>query len=384
MVGFPQDGLRLFRAVHRISGLVIVSGLVAFGVVANAQDLPSAPSAVRMQMLAEGDEAAAMQQNASPATQPATNATAPGTIMGTILDPSGAVAVGAKVHLSANNGSLNQDVASGNNGQFSFPQIPAGAFQLTVSAPGFATQTVSGELASGQTNLVPTIVLPIGRADTEVRVTESTAEVAEQQIHEQEHQRALGFIPNFYVSYVPDAAPLNTRQKFQLSWKTAIDPMTFVGTGVYAALEQAGDRYPDYGQGLEGYSKRFGQAYGSAFAGIFIGNAILPTVFKQDPRYFYKGTGTKKSRLLYAIASSVICKGDNKQWEPNYSFILGSIASSGISQTMLPANERDGVGLIFQNALIRIGQGSLGGIVQEFLLRHLTPKAHRGNPTAGP
>jgi len=304
--------------------------------------------------------------------------------MGTILDPSGAVAVGAKVHLSENNGSVSRDAASGSNGQFSFSQIPAGAFQLTVSAPGFASQSVSGQLTSGQTYLVPTIVLPISKAQTEVRVTGETVQVAEQQIHEEEKQRALGFIPNFYVSYVPNPAPLDTRQKFQLAWRTAIDPVTFVGAGFYAGLEQAGDRYPEYGQGTEGYGKRFGQAYGSTLAGIFVGNAILPTLFKQDPRYFYKGTGTKKARLVHAIASAVICRGDNMKWQPNYSFILGSIAEGGISQTMLPANERDGVGLIFQNALIRIGEGSLGGIVQEFIVRHFTPRAHRGEPTQGP
>ncbi len=383
MVGFPSCGLRLCRAVRRVSGFTAVAVVLASSVCAIAQDLPSAPSAVKAQMLSEANDASLPAQDARQ-TQATTSMGASGNIMGTILDPSGAVAVGAKVHLSANNGALSQDVASGSNGQFSFAEIPAGTFQLTVSAPGFTSQSVSGQLASGQTYLVPAIVLPIGRADTEVRVTESTVEVAEQQIHEEEHQRALGFIPNFYVSYVPDAAPLNTQQKFQLAWRTVIDPVTFVGAAFYAGLEQAGDRYPEYGQGLEGYSKRFGQSYGAAFSGIFISDAILPSVFKQDPRYFYKGTGSKKSRLLYALASPVICKGDNKKWEPNYSFVLGSIASGGISQTMLPANERDGVGLIFENALIRIGEGSIGGVIQEFIVRHLTPKSHRGEPTQGP
>ena len=61
--------------------------------------------------------------------------------------------------------------------------------------------------------------------------------------------------------------------------------------------------------------------YADLVSGTFIGGAILPSLFKQDPRYFYKGTGSRKSRFFYAIANSVICKGDNGRWQPNYSNI---------------------------------------------------------------
>ena len=298
-----------------------------------------------------------------------------GTITGTVLDQTGAVAVGAKVQLTSKQQSANAETLSGNNGQFSFSNVSPGPFQLTISSAGFANQRFSGELQPAQTFLVPAIVLPIATAQTEVQVGVPTVEVAEEQIREQEKQRVFSFIPNFYVTYNPDAAPLNARQKFELAWKTAIDPITFVGTGVYAGFEQAGDRYPEYGQGFEGYAKRYGAGYADAVSGIFIGNAILPSLFKQDPRYFYKGTGSTRSRLLYAMASSVICKGDNKKWQPNYSFILGSVAVGGMSNLYVPANDRNGAGIIFENALIRIGQGSLGGVLQEFVLRKLTPHA---------
>jgi Carboxypeptidase regulatory-like domain len=303
-----------------------------------------------------------------------------GNINGTILDQSGAVSVGANIRLTRKGKAMGPESISGNNGQFSFTHVPPGSFQLTISAPGFANQVFSGELKAGQTFLVPAIVLAVASAETRVTVGVPTVEVAEAQIHQQEKQRILAFIPNFYVSYEPDPAPLNAKQKFELAWKTAIDPVTLVGTGVYAGFEQAGDRYPEYGQGVQGYAKRFGAGYADAVSGIFVGNAILPSLLKQDPRYFYKGTGSKKSRLLYAIASSVICKGDNKRWQPNYSFILGSVAVGGISNLYVPAHERDGAGLIFANALIRIGQGSLGGILQEFLLPKLTPKLHHKQP----
>jgi len=366
---FLTGGPAIIRAVA--FGVV----LVVWGILANAQlahgvdseSIAGAPlsSALLQTSVAQNDSATGKQSG-----------NARGTILGTILDPTGAVTVGANVRLTSKMQPLNLEVVSGGNGQFTFSQVPPGSFQLSITAPGFASQTFSGELQAGQTFLVPAIVLPVAAAETEVRVGVSDVEVAEAQIKQQEKQRVIGFIPNFYVTYEHDAAPLNARQKFELAWKTAADPITLLGTGVYAGLEQAGDRYPEYGQGLQGYAKRYGQAYADAVSGIFIGNAILPSLLKQDPRYFYKGTGSTRSRLLYAMASSVMCKGDNKRWQPNYSFMLGSIAVGGISNLYLPARERDGVGLVFENALIRIGQGSLGGVLQEFVLRKLTGHAH--------
>jgi hypothetical protein len=289
--------------------------------------------------------------------------------------------VGAKMRLTHKDQPLNQqEVVSGDNGQFSFSHVPPGPFQLTVTSPDFATQAFSGNLRSGQTYLVPPIVLTVATAATEVRVGVPAVEVAEAQIKEQEKQRLLGFIPNFFVTYNPNAAPLNAKQKFELAWRVAVDPVTFAGAGVYAGIEQVGDRYPEYGHGLQGYAKRYGAGYADAFAGIFIGNAILPSLLKQDPRYFYKGTGSARSRILYALASSVICKGDNKRWQPNYSFISGSIAVGGISTLYYPTSGNTAA-FVFQNALIRIGQGSLGGILQEFVLRKLTPHLRHRAPT---
>ena len=298
-----------------------------------------------------------------------------GSITGTIIDKTGAVSVGTKVRLLRQG--VSQDAVTGENGQFSFSRIPPGPFQLQVSAAGFAPQTISGELASEQTYLVPAIVLAVATAETQVQVGGDTVQVAEAQIKEQEKQRVIAIFPNFYASYIPDAAPMNPRQKFKLAWKAATDPTTFVGVGALAGLQQAGDDLHGYGQGAQGYAKRYGAAYANAFAGVFIGDAIMPSLLKQDPRYFYKGTGTIRSRLLYALASPVICKGDNKKWQPNYSGIIGGLAEGGIANLYYPAGDRNSAGVVFSNALIRIGQGALGGIFQEFVLRRLTPHAHQ-------
>ena len=304
-----------------------------------------------------------------------------GNVSGTVLDRTGAVAVGANVRLTRKDQPLSpQEIVSGNNGQYSFSHVSPGPFQLTVTAKGFATQVYSGDLRSGQTYLVPPIVLTVATAVTKVQVGLTQVEVAQLQIKEQEKQRVLGLIPNFLVTYVPNAAPLNSRQKFRLATKVAIDPVTLAATGVYAGLEQAGNRYPEFGQGAQGYAKRYGTAYTSALTAIYIGNAVMPSLLKQDPRYFYKGTGSVASRILYAAASSVICKGDNGRWQPNYSFISGSIAVGGISTLYYPISGSTAA-FVFQNALIRIGQGSLGGILQEFVLKKLTPHLRRQSST---
>ena len=121
-------------------------------------------------------------------------------------------------------------------------------------------------------------------------------------------------------------------------------------------------------------------SYADTVTGTFIGSAILPSLLKQDPRYFYKGTGSTRSRILYAIANSVICKGDNGHWQPNYSGILGSLAAGGISNLYYPAQDRDGAELTFENALIGIGNGAAANLLQEFLIRKLTPNLPHHDP----
>jgi hypothetical protein len=238
---------------------------------------------------------------------------------------------------------------------------------------------VTGELNAGEAYTAPPVTLVISTVTTEVDVTMSHVEIAEAQIKEEEKQRVLGFVPNYYVSYVPDAASLNTKQKFELAWKTTVNPITFALTGAAAGVEQMQDQYGGYGQGAQGYGKRFGATYADVVTGNFIGGALLPSLFKQDPRYFYKGTGSKKSRVLYALANSFITKGDNGKWQPNYSGLMGSMAAGGISNLYYPANDR-GAGLTFENVAITIAAGSAANILQEFLIRKLTPNANSSGP----
>jgi hypothetical protein len=312
-------------------------------------------------------------QQAPPPEQP------PGTVIGTVVDQSGAVIVGAHVRLNREAPSQSREVITGNDGQFSFGNVAPGPFQLTVTSPRFTAHTSSSTLHSGETYLVPQIALAVA-ADIEVQVGVSPAEVAEEQIKVEEKQRVLGFIPNFYVSYVPNAAPLNSKQKFKLAWKTTIDPVTILIVGAAAGVEQAQNHFRGYGQGAEGYGRRFGAGYADTVSSTFIGGAILPSLLKQDPRYFYKGTGRNRSRALYAIANSVICKGDNRRWQPNYSNIVGNLAAGGISNLYYPADDRNGAGLTFENAAIGIGSTAIANLFQEFVVRKFTRKVPNIDP----
>jgi hypothetical protein len=222
--------------------------------------------------------------------------------------------------------------------------------------------------------------LAVATAVTDVEVGLSQTEVAEEEIKIEEKQRVLGVIPNFYVSYDPNAVPLTSKQKFKLAWKTIVDPVTFVLVGGIAGVEQAQNDFSGYGQGAQGYGKRFGAGYADTITGTFIGSAILPSLLKQDPRYFYKGSGSKRSRILYAIANAVICKGDNGRWQPNYSNILGSLAAGGISNLYYPAQDHNGAGLTFENAALGIGASAAANLLQEFLIRKLTQKVPNDAP----
>lgn len=191
-------------------------------------------------------------------------------------------------------------------------------------------------------------------------------ELAEEQIKEQQKQRVLGIVPNFNTSYVYGAASLTAGQKFRLAFRSQIDPVSFAVAGFVAGIGQAEGSHYGYGGGWGGYAKRYGQTYTDNFDGQMIGNAILPSLLHQDPRYFRLGRGPAKRRLLYALGTNVIARHDiTGKWEPNYSNVLGNFASGGISNLYLPKNER-GFGSTMTGGLTVLLEGGLGSLFQEF------------------
>jgi carboxypeptidase family protein len=354
--GFIALKVRRFSRANRVLLVCLVLGLVSIGVKAPAQTPMAEPAGFA-------------PTDGSPVVRD------PGSIVGTVLDQTGSVAVGAIVRLTTEDKSFSREVASGDNGQFSFTNVPAGPFKITVNASGFGDQGFAGELAPGQTYLVRPIVISVATVVTDVKVSVDPVEVATEEVKEQEHQRVWGIIPNFYVTYHADAAPLTTKLKFRLAWKSTTDPITIAGTAFLAGLQQAGDQYPEFGQGALGYGKRFGAGYADVAASTFLSGAILPSLLKQDPRYYYRGTGTTSSRIWRATSNSILCKGDNGRWQVNYSNIAGAFGGAAISSTFYPTNDR-GM-FVLSNGFIRMGESSLAGIIQEFVVTKISKGAKR-------
>jgi hypothetical protein len=200
----------------------------------------------------------------------------------------------------------------------------------------------------------------------------SQHETAEEQLKQQEKQRVMGVMATFNTTSNRDALPLSSEQKFKLFFKSSTDPWPFLLAGAVSGIGQADNSYPEWGQGAQGYAKRYGAAYTDAFIGNFFGNAVLPSIWHEDPRYFQKGTGSAMSRFLWAAGSTVWCRRDNGGWGPNYANVVGNLIGSAIARAYYPASDRT-VSDTFSDGLTVSAEGVVGAEVIEFwpdLVRH--------------
>ena len=295
-----------------------------------------------------------------------------GTILGTVVDTTDDPIAGANVILQGPAGDRLTAITK-DDGGFAFDQAPAGvAYYLTVTAEGFAESNSSITVEPGENKTLPEIKLRILAVQRAVTVSYSSKEVAAQQVKAEEQQRVLRFIPNLYVTYEPHPEPLTTGMKFHLAYKSLANPVFFARAFAWAGVQQAADT-PDYGQGAKGYGKRLAAGFADATTEGLIGNAILPSLLHQDPRYFYQGSGTNKSRALHAVLAPFICKGDNGKTQPNYSNWGGSLISSSISLAYYPSSDRNAQH-VFKNFGIGMGLHVGGSLVQEFILDKLTSR----------
>lgn len=329
----------------------------------------------------------AAQENLSLPDAPRPQATAPtsesqqtdaASITGTILDTNHRVLQGAQITLESASGSALRTVTSGDTGQFSFSGLLPESYKITVTAPEMSAYT-SPEivLRAGEFHILPPILMSLSTIASSVTVTDNKAELAEEQVHIATQQRVAGVIPNFYSSYDWNAPPMQAKQKFQLGIRSIIDPVSFLSVAGIAGAEQYHNVFPAYGSGLEGYGKRYGAALANHISGTLLGRAVYPSIFHQDPRYFYKGTGSVASRALYAISAAVVARGDNGRWEPNYSRVLGHFSAAGISNLYYPSADRGG-SLIVLNGLAGIGGDAVANLIREFVLKGITSHVPAG------
>jgi hypothetical protein len=276
------------------------------------------------------------------------------------------------------------------------PDAPVPAVELTAS-----TDSPSGDSPSAQQQNQPAAPAPAqsstgssssndaGQSSTSSQSAspppagqQSQHDKAQQQVEEEEHQRILGIAPAFNTSYRRDAVSLTATQKIDLAFHSSIDPFTFAASFLVAGYHEALDDDPGFGWGAEGYFKRSGAAYLDAFDGDMIGNGFLPALLHQDPRYFRLGHGSKTHRILYALATNVVCKHDNTgKWEPNYSNVGGNIIAGAISNLYYPS-QNEGWGQTISNGMIVTAEGGLGSLFQEFWPDISRKVLHR-DPTHG-
>ncbi len=296
------------------------------------------------------------------------------TLSGTVQDANGARVARAQATLAGVSQTGTRTAQCDSAGRFTFQSLPAGTYQLSIASAGLETYVSPPfALAAGQQDDLPPVTLAVATLKSDVQVTATEEQVAEVQIHAEEKQRVLGIAPDFYSSYIWDAAPLDAHQKFVLASKSAFDPIAFLSIGAVAGFEQARNIYPGYHQGAEGYAKRYGASFADEAVGRFFASAIYPSIFRQDPRYFYKGSGTKTQRAEYAISRAFVTRGDNGKTQPNYSLFFGRLTAGAIANLYHDPSDR-GAALTFENAFLNIAGHAFDNLAREFLFKRFTPK----------
>ena len=297
-----------------------------------------------------------------------------GSIGGAVVDSNGGSVANATVQLSVDGRGPDQATQSADDGGFSFSNVDPGRFHVTVSASGFAVKTVAGQLQAGETLTLQKISLMLEIRTNEVTVNLTTVEIAQAQIKVAEKQRVLAVLPNYLASYDVDPAPLNTKQKFELTSKNILDPAPWVINGMFAGIGQAQNTHKGFGQGAEGYAKRYAAGIAEFVTSDLLEHAVMPSIFKQDPRYIAKMTGSTQSRVLYAISRAVVCRGDNKKTQFCYSRVLAGFAGGEITSFYYPSADRDRQAVVIENAAIGLAGEAVGNLIREFVAPKLTRK----------
>jgi hypothetical protein len=302
-------------------------------------------------------------------------------IQGKVTDSSGTAILGAVVTVQDADGNSRLTVTDV-EGAFQIAFLPAGNYSVKISASGLSDWTASDVIVSQTEESKPLLaVMQIAPVKFTVSAILPTEEVAQQQLKHETQQRVLGVIPNYFVAYENNAAPLSTKQKFDLSFKLLIDPATFAAAGITAGIQQSMNSYHQFGQGSEGYAKRYAAAYGTAATNLLITSVAADSVLHQDPRYFYSGTGTKAQRAWYAVKSAFRARGDNGKWQPPYAGLIGTVAAAEISDLYYPGSRTQytllGRSLMFHFAgLVGLNLG------EELFLKRFTTHTRDVQPAA--
>jgi hypothetical protein len=178
-------------------------------------------------------------------------------------------------------------------------------------------------------------------------------------------KRIFWIIPNFRTAPFPaEYKPITVRQKFAIASQDTFDRGTVALAALFAGESQLTNSDRSFGQGVEGYAHYFGTSYADFAVGNFMTEAIGPTLFHQDPRFFRKGKGSFRSRLFYAAGQIFLTHGDNGHTQVNVSELAGNSAAVAISMSYYPEQRdaRDAIGKLGA----QLGVDMASNILKEF------------------
>jgi len=183
-------------------------------------------------------------------------------------------------------------------------------------------------------------------------------------------------VPNYKSVNDPSQpfAPIDPSQKFGLVLHY-FDPFTWGFTALQSGIQQATDSPHGYGQGMNGYGKRYGANFTDAFTNELFTVGVFPTILHEDPRYFRKGSGGGFSRTMYAISRIFVTRTDSGGQRYNFSEILGNMTSGGISMAYYPRSERH-LEDFWSRTGFQMGYDALFNVLKEFY-PDLRKKFHR-------
>lgn len=152
------------------------------------------------------------------------------------------------------------------------------------------------------------------------------------------HRRVLLLFPGYETVQDPDVpvAPLRTRQKFEMAYRKTVDPSFVVEALMFSGFDVATNYGPDYGSGADAFAQRFGYNAANTASTFLFSDALLPTIFHQDPRFFRKGRGSFGSRVWWALRSEAVGYSNTGREMPNYSSMLGFGMSTALSNAYSP------------------------------------------------
>ena len=293
-------------------------------------------------------------------------------IVGTVEDMHGAPIAGVVVTTVKDHETMGRTAIVDEKGKFAISGLEPGTYTVSITLPGRSPQVATEvTLGTREERELPIVTSRNPHSTTTVQVNANVDQVATAQVKIEEEQRVLGVVPNFYTSYIWNSAPLTPKLKFKLALRAEIDPIEFAVDAGVAGVEQYHNTFPGYGGGWQGYGKRFGSAYADSAIGAMLGRALFPIWFHQDPRYFYRGTGSTRSRVWYALAQTFVTRGDNGETQPNYSHLLGNFVTAGVSNVYRAPSDRT-FDLTMRDALIVTAGDAAGNLLREFLSRPFT------------